>query len=213
MKQMFTAQAKEAQPPRIPSPVNPTGPASVAQGTPKQSEKEVERHYAPQEVELPSSSKNAAMQSISRDGAPKKDPRIRIGRNGKPYIPRRFRNGRTSADIERDNAVEAVLRENAPSTFDPSATEPPKEGEEEWGEGEDADERLAEAFRKEYMAEAEATRKREREREVERQRERERDAKKSGKGGGVEDVLRGPKLGGSRSARMRYIEEHTGKKQ
>ena len=110
--------------------------------------------------------------------------KIRLGRDGKPYVPRRFRDHRTDADLERDRAVEDIMKESNLAFYD--------EGEleiEEDGDGGAADERLAEQFRQEYLD------------EVERQRER---AKPSKAKAAEETGPRGPKLGGSRSARTAF---------
>lgn len=194
MKELYASQ--DENPPSKTEGATPSiGTNNFTPGATKQKDKEIERHFAPQEVDLGSSSRNPASQKEPQP--PAKNPYIRIGRDGKPYIPRRFRNRRTDADIQRDNAVDAVLHENAPGAFDTAEWE-----QQEWGEGEEADERLAEAFRREYLNEVDEARKR----ELDSQREREKKKVK------VDEVLRGPKLGGSRSARMKYIEEHMGKK-
>jgi len=110
--------------------------------------------------------------------------KIRLGRDGKPYVPRRFRDRRTDADLERDKAVEDIMRESNLAFYD--------DGEPEIGEAGDdgaADDRLAEQFRQEYWD------------EVERQRERPRPSKTKA---AEEAGPRGPKLGGSRSARTAF---------
>jgi len=110
--------------------------------------------------------------------------KIRLGRDGKPYVPRRFRDRRTDADLERDRAVEDVMRESNLAFYDEVE---PEIGE--GGDGKAADERLAEQFRQEYLD------------EVERQRERARPSKPKA---AEETGPRGPKLGGSRSARTAF---------
>lgn len=206
MSKMHSSQSKTIQNSQTVS----TAAAQAASEPGKQ--KELERHFAPQEVDLgrlpstnseqPRTVRNLAVgaQVTQADILPPNDPHVRIGRDGKPYIPRRFRNRRTSADIERDKAVEDVLHENRTETF---AMAPE---EEDWGEGEDADERMAERFRREYLNEfdAAAAAKRDRERDQARNRDKKKEK--------VEEVLRGPKLGGSRSVRQRFIEEQLAKK-
>lgn len=96
---------------------------------------------------------------------------------------------RTEEDIRRDALVEAVMRENGLGIY-----EPPPPGGEGVGDGE-GDEEIAERFRREFMAGVE---------------ERRRGPPAGGSGGGgkigmggkkEEEGLKGPKLGGSRSAR------------
>lgn len=207
MSKMYASQSEAIQ--KSQTAATPTS-AGTAQNTVEAArQKELERHFAPQEVDLgPSSSTSAERTQTVRNLAagpqadifPPKNPHIRIGRDGKPYIPRRFRNQRTSADIERDKAVEEVLRENRTETFAAAAEE------EDWGEGEEADERMAERFRMEYLNEMDAAAAARRDREKESQRNREKKKEK------IEEVLRGPKLGGSRSVRLRYIEGQLAKK-
>ena len=125
---------------------------------------------------------------------PKKPPKARIGRNGKPYIPkpRKDRNRRNSADIARDKVVEALLHETKLDVYDdgPSEKTHVREGEQGNETEGAADERLAEQFRREYL-DAMSER-------------REKQNKMPGSGAGAklgEDRPKGPKLGGSRSAR------------
>ncbi|KAI8957697.1 hepatocellular carcinoma-associated antigen 59-domain-containing protein [Daldinia sp. FL1419] len=128
----------------------------------------------------------------SQSGRPKK---VRLGRDGKPW---RSRNRRNSDDIKRDQLVEEILRESrldvyeaptAPPTTDPDAPDDRA-----------ADDRIAEEFRREFMDAM-----------AERQQKRKKPANApagsgaggAGKGGAAadEDVLKGPKLGGSRNVR------------
>ena len=119
------------------------------------------------------------------DQKPPKKRKPRIGRDGKPYNPRP-RRGPDPEDVKRDQLVEAVLRESGLGMYD--AAVPASTGDTVPAAGdEDADERLAEQFRQEYLDAMEARR---------------QNAPKmpASKGAGA-DVQRGPKLGGSRSAR------------
>lgn len=118
-------------------------------------------------------------------------PRLRIGRNGKPYIPK-SRNRRTSEELRRDALVDAVLTENTLGYY-----EQPKlslrGGGAEAGNDEDADEEMAERFRREFEDAAG---------ERKRARPAAPPAQKCGYGQKEEEVLKGPKLGGSRMQRQ-----------
>ena len=135
-------------------------------------------------------------------------PRLR--KDGKPWRGRRRRN---SEDIKRDKLVEEVLRESRrefantkwlPDTdanyvitveiYDEPETELANDDQA-------ADDRIAEQFRKEFMD------------AITSRRQRKAPAKQVG-GAKVDDRPRGPKLGGSRSARaaMREQQEKAAKK-
>jgi hypothetical protein len=182
--------------PTVPMPnPSPSSNNAVPSSTPKP--RDPERLGRIQEVDLGPS---AAQRNIERTEAAKRNlessshttepsielPRrkIRLGRDGKPYVSRRFRDRRTDADLERDRAVEDIMRENNLAFYDEVESEVG-----EGGDGKAADERLAEQFRQEYLD------------EVERQRER---AKPSKAKAAEESGPRGPKLGGSRSARTAF---------
>lgn len=125
----------------------------------------------------------------SQDAGPK--PKIRIGRNGKPYTPRE-RKRRNSEDIRRDALVEAVLQDTPLEYYDNKSTMTSASAA-VVGEGEDADEAFAERFQKEYLQRAQ---------EGQRKKVPPMPAQKVGYGKKVEEeILKGPKLGGSRSAR------------
>ncbi|KAM0330002.1 hypothetical protein ACHAQA_004171 [Verticillium albo-atrum] len=118
----------------------------------------------------------------------------RLGRDGKPW---RQRNRRTSDDLARDKLVEDILRENRLDVYENPT--PPQSGTPA-APDDDADDRLAEEFRRDFM-DAMAQR-----RQQNAQQRKKAPAGGAGGGGGGpgkpdEDVLRGPKLGGSRSAR------------
>lgn len=146
-----------------------------------------------------------------------KGGKVRLGRDGKPW---RSRNRRTSDDLRRDQLVEAVMRENRLDVYDPEPDGPPGAlagaaadlgaaglgaeagagvgaGEEEDYEGA-ADDRIAEEFRREFMDAL-----------SQRRRLRRKPATTAvggaGAGGprkaGDGEVLKGPKLGGSRNTR------------
>jgi len=115
----------------------------------------------------------------------KKTGKVRLGRDGKPW---RGRKRRASDDIKRDKLVEDVLRENRLEIYDEPVVE-----EQSMGDDQAADDRIAEAFRKEFMDAVSA-----------RQRKKTVPAAPPSRtigGKKEEEVMKGPKLGGSRSAR------------
>ncbi|KZL88200.1 mrna splicing factor rna helicase [Colletotrichum incanum] len=116
------------------------------------------------------------------DGRRAKKPRL--GRDGKPW---RSRNRRNSDDIKRDQLVEEILRENRLDVYDVPKTQQPQYE----GDG-DADDRIAEEFRREFMDAM-----------VQRQQKKKTAAApaRAGARKADEEVLKGPKLGGSRNAR------------
>ncbi|RYO77711.1 hypothetical protein DL764_010185 [Monosporascus ibericus] len=127
--------------------------------------------------------------------------KARLGRDGKPWRPR---NRRGSDAVKRDQIVEEILRENRLDVYDTPAPPPGTTatstpaagtGAEASGEGA-ADDRIAEEFRREFM-EAMA------QRQQQRRKKQQPPASSAAKPGAKkdEDVLRGPKLGGSRNAR------------
>ncbi|CAG8954231.1 hypothetical protein HYFRA_00005851 [Hymenoscyphus fraxineus] len=122
---------------------------------------------------------------ITEESAGSKKPaKVRLGRDGKPW---RGKKRRGSDDIRRDQLVDEILRENKLEIYDsPSENEAPPDDDQA------ADDRIAEAFRKEFMDSVAA-----------RQRKQKvgPPAPTRTAGGKKEEVLAGPKLGGSRSAR------------
>jgi len=118
--------------------------------------------------------------------------KIRLRRDGKPYGWRKRRN---SDDVKRDKLVEEVMRESRLEIYD----EPDDEGPHD---DQAADDRIAEQFRREFL-DAVSSRKQKAVQE-----------KKPVRGQPVDDAPKGPKLGGSRSARaaMREKQEAAAKK-
>jgi hypothetical protein len=112
-------------------------------------------------------------------------PRVRLGRDGKPWRPRKRRN---SDDLRRDAAVEAVLKEAKIEYFDETPTTNTRFA------GTDDD--MVARFQAEYYENIE-----------------ERQARKPVMPPSAKDQPKGPKLGGSRSARaaMREREEAAAK--
>ncbi|KAI7784047.1 mrna splicing factor rna helicase [Diaporthe eres] len=111
--------------------------------------------------------------------------RARIGKDGKPW---RGRKRRGSDDIKRDQLVEELMRENRLDVYDVPA-QPEASGEPGFDEA--ADEKIAEQFRREFM-DAMSER---------RQQRRKAAPQPARPGAKQEEVLKGPKLGGSRNAR------------
>ncbi|EQB55687.1 hypothetical protein CGLO_04362 [Colletotrichum gloeosporioides Cg-14] len=118
------------------------------------------------------------------EGGPRKAKKPRLGRDGKPWRPR---NRRGSDDVKRDQLVEEILRENKLDVYDVPAMQQPQYE----GDG-DADDRIAEEFRREFMDAM-----------VQRQQKKKAAVPpaRAGARKADEDVLKGPKLGGSRNSR------------
>ncbi|KAL1643810.1 hypothetical protein SLS61_009126 [Didymella pomorum] len=112
-------------------------------------------------------------------------PRVRLGRDGKPWRSRKRRN---SEDLRRDAAVEAVLKEAKIEYFDETPTTNTRFA--------GTDEDMVARFQAEYYESIE-----------------ERQARKPVMPPSAKDQPKGPKLGGSRSARaaMREREEAAAK--
>ena len=117
-----------------------------------------------------------------------KKQRVRIGRDGKPLPPRKPRNAPTEDDLARDALVERLLSENRFDKTYMDATEPskPQQSGLQPGQNEDADSRMAEDFRREFLANAAENR-------AKRQA-----GPPTAKGA---EVMKGPKMGGSRNQR------------
>ncbi|KAI1498865.1 hypothetical protein F5X99DRAFT_308616 [Biscogniauxia marginata] len=113
--------------------------------------------------------------------------KVRLGKDGKPWRPR---NRRNSDDIKRDQLVEELLRENRLDVYDTPT--PPAGTSGADSEEAAADDRIAEQFRREFL---DAMAQRHRRRHAPLNKYKKPATKKD------EDVLRGPKLGGSRNSR------------
>ncbi|KAL6858370.1 hypothetical protein J3F83DRAFT_750563 [Trichoderma novae-zelandiae] len=109
--------------------------------------------------------------------------------------PRRGRNRRNSDDIARDALVEQFLHENRLDVYDvpPSATQPASASASAPGADPSADDRLAEQFRQQYYTEQALRRKKKR--PVTQQQQQKQQKQQAG------EILKGPKLGGSRNMR------------
>lgn len=139
-----------------------------------------------------------------REEADGRQRKVRLGRDGKPL---RSRNRRGSDDIQRDKLVEEFLSENRSESFryhdmitllttilvDMYDSPSDQAANQSTWEEEDgaADDRIAEEFRRDFM-DAMAQRNR---------RRRATNAPKPGPPKNKDEILRGPKLGGSRNAR------------
>ncbi|KAL2685524.1 hypothetical protein Neosp_006624 [[Neocosmospora] mangrovei] len=107
----------------------------------------------------------------------------RLGRDGKPWRPR---NRRGSDAIKRDQLVEEVLRETRLDVYEmPDKVDKTSQAEEDGA----ADDRLAEEFRQQFLEDV-----------AQRQLRKKKPANQPARPG-AEDVLKGPKLGGSRNVR------------
>ncbi|KAH6626005.1 hepatocellular carcinoma-associated antigen 59-domain-containing protein [Chaetomium sp. MPI-SDFR-AT-0129] len=122
-----------------------------------------------------------------REEADGRQRKVRLGRDGKPL---RSRNRRGSDDIQRDKLVEEFLSENRIDMYDSPSDQAAHQTTWEEEDGA-ADDRIAEEFRRDFM-DAMAQRNR---------RRRATNAPKPGPPKNKDEILRGPKLGGSRNAR------------
>ncbi|CZT03510.1 hypothetical protein WAI453_012297 [Rhynchosporium graminicola] len=114
-----------------------------------------------------------------------KKKKVRLNRDGSVWKPRKRRG---SDDIKRDQLVDAVLRENRLEIYEEPAPEP-----ERINDDQAADDRIAEEFRRDFLDQVSA-----------RQRKKAVPAQPPARGPGgkkEEEVMKGPKLGGSRNAR------------
>ncbi|KAL8984262.1 MAG: hypothetical protein Q9205_001729 [Flavoplaca limonia] len=118
--------------------------------------------------------------------------KLRLRKDGKPWRGRRRRN---SDDVKRDRLVEEVMRESRLEIYDEPEEELPHDDQA-------ADDRIAEQFRREFMD------------AISSRRQKAAQTAKKGPGAKVDDKPKGPKLGGSRSARaaMREQQEKSAKK-
>ncbi|KAL8715969.1 MAG: hypothetical protein Q9220_000636 [cf. Caloplaca sp. 1 TL-2023] len=147
---------------------------------------------------------DATLRNIARTEAAKKrleggesEPeavvgKVRLRRDGKPW---RGRRRRTSLDVKRDKLVEEVMKESRLEIYDEPEMNLPNDDQA-------ADDQIAEKFRREFMD------------AISSRRQRATQAAKKGAGTKIDDKPRGPKLGGSRSARaaMREQQEKAAKK-
>ncbi|KAL5618715.1 hypothetical protein FOVSG1_000937 [Fusarium oxysporum f. sp. vasinfectum] len=128
-------------------------------------------------------SENAVQADSATDGGPRaKKPRLR--RDGKPWRPR---NRRDSDALKRDQIVDEILHETRLDLYEPT----PEQNSRTVVADQDgaADARLAEEFRQQFLEDV-----------AERQLRKKKATNQTARAG-TEEVLKGPKLGGSRNAR------------
>lgn len=134
---------------------------------------------------------------VDEEPKPQKPRKPRLGRDGKPLRPRP-RKRRNSEDIARDALVEQLMRENKLDLYDADQLVQQRQAAAELAQeetdGSDADERLAEQFRQEFMDAM-----------AERQQKSKPPTQAKGPGA-VAPEAKGPKLGGSRSARAKMAQ-------
>ncbi|GAB7341057.1 hypothetical protein MBLNU457_7379t1 [Dothideomycetes sp. NU457] len=112
--------------------------------------------------------------------------RVRLGRDGKPLPPRKKRYERTAEDVARDAMVERLLSENRfENVYTSPSSDADRRGDSsQAGLDEDADARMADEFRREFIATAE-----------------ENKARRQVGGAKATDMSKGPKMGGSKNQR------------
>ncbi|KAF4950672.1 hypothetical protein FGADI_8076 [Fusarium gaditjirri] len=128
-------------------------------------------------------SENSIQVDSATDGGPRaKKPRLR--RDGKPWRPR---NRRDSDALKRDQIVDEILHETRLDLYEPT----PEQNSCTVVADQDgaADARLAEEFRQQFLEDV-----------AERQLRKKKATNQTTRAG-TEEVLKGPKLGGSRNAR------------
>ncbi|PSK46502.1 hypothetical protein B9Z65_5470 [Elsinoe australis] len=151
---------------------------------PSQSEGTKSRHHAVEEVEIDKSGQAVAKEEPSKHSR-RREPKPRIGRDGKPLPPRRPRGYRSENDKARDSLVERLLAENRVEGIYDAPDAANSADDKRRGQDLEADARMAEEFEREFQANAEER----------RAKMKARPASKT-----VEPIS-GPKLGGSKNAR------------
>lgn len=120
----------------------------------------------------------------AEDHGGRRSKKPRLGRDGKPWRPR---NRRDSDAIKRDQIVEEILRESRLDVYEAPVQQASNPAADE--EDGAADDRLAEEFRQQFLEDV-----------AQRQLKKKKPTNQPNKPGS-EDVLKGPKLGGSRNVR------------
>lgn len=118
--------------------------------------------------------------------------RVRLGRDGKPLPPRKKRYERTAEDVARDAMVEKLLSENRfENVYTSRSSDADRRGDSgQAGQDEDADARMANEFRSDFIANAE-----------------ENKARRQAGGAKATDMSKGPKMGGSKNQRAAVEKE------
>ncbi|RKF81942.1 putative mrna splicing factor rna helicase protein [Golovinomyces cichoracearum] len=179
------AESKENEAPKIKGTIVPRQPATLGMlqeidlgdEAREQNVKMTERATRRLDGEMTEDEKEAG---TSRKKGRKKRP----GKDGKNWWGRK---GRRGDDIKRDQLVDQVLRENRLEIYKEPIMQPSLIQTDQA-----ADDRIAEAFRREFMDNASAR---------QRKKNSSNQAQARGQSGKKDDFLKGPKLGGSRSAR------------
>ncbi|TAQ83523.1 hypothetical protein B7494_g8164, partial [Chlorociboria aeruginascens] len=127
------------------------------------------------------------VEEVEGSGKGKGKGKVRLGRDGKPW---RGRKRRGSDDVKRDQLVDQVLRENRLEIYDEPLPDPQTPDDDQA-----ADDRIAEAFRQEFM---DAVSERQRKKSASTQNTQQQNRGAAGKR--EEELMKGPKLGGSRNA-------------
>ncbi|OKO95869.1 hypothetical protein PENSUB_10890 [Penicillium subrubescens] len=132
----------------------------------------------------------AATRRLAGEEDPSRPGEAGLSTERAPTKSWRNRKRRTSADVERDRLVEEILRESKLDVYDEPEEEP-------HADDQAADDRIAEQFRRDFL-------------DAIQSRRRTRTTKTDSK----TEAPKGPKLGGSRSARaaMRESQAQAGKK-
>lgn len=135
--------------------------------------------------------RKAAGEPIELEEVAQPPPKPRLRHDGKPFRPRRRRG---SDDIQRDALVDAILHENRLEIYEAPAAQSSKQTDEVAN-----DDAIAETFRKNWE-EASSNAFLQRQQQMSERAAREK--KKAGQEKTEEELyMKGPKLGGSRSAR------------
>ncbi|KAG8629519.1 hypothetical protein KVT40_003384 [Elsinoe batatas] len=139
------------------------------------------RHHTVEEVEInPRDPDTTSNPSKDRK---RKEPKPRLDRHGRPFPPRRPRNWRSDDDKARDSLVDRLLAENRlEGIYDSPSTNAAPGAK---GVDTDADRRMAEEFEREFRANVE-----------------ERKIKQATASAKTAEPVSGPKLGGTKNARM-----------
>ncbi|TFB05669.1 hypothetical protein CCMA1212_001929 [Trichoderma ghanense] len=145
-------------------------------------------------VEVDMSALDGGMSAAGSGNGNDYNKRRRVDKDttGKPP-PRRGRNRRNSDDIARDALVEQFLHENRLDVYDVPSSPFTQPASSTPGADPSADDRLAEQFRQQYYTEQALRRKKKR--PVTQQQQQKQQKQQSG------EILKGPKLGGSRNMR------------
>ncbi|KAL7791018.1 hypothetical protein V8C37DRAFT_383243 [Trichoderma ceciliae] len=176
------------------SPHVPNHIGATASGQPDKWRDQPTRHGKLVEVDMTEVHDRAnSSQNNNNNNNSNNNKRRLVGRGAAEPPPRRGRNRRNSGDIARDALVEQFLHENRLDVYDvPSSSSLPAASSASSAPGADpsADDRVAEQFRQQYYHEQAMRRKKRRPAQQQQQQKQQ-----------SENVLKGPKLGGSRNMR------------